>query len=466
MKEEKKFKNTKKIINEELLKIIYAFVSLFRDTAGFKLSDNFFPTIMEKLLDIFPGGAGLIYYLDKKSKYLKLLSYHGLPPKLVKYYKKIEKPNKLVEIISDKKNVVIFNGEAKELVPLEKYFKVKFYMGIPLLSGKKLVGVMGISCPDNYYLSNESIEIFYRLGRILGEIIDKYCFKDRLNSIQTYFEEIINSIQHVGICCSPDRYDKLVLYNNAAARIFGWSYEDAIGKKAPIDFFKPEDREPLYSNILRRVKEFDEIFEGEVELVRKGGNVFPAFLYTAPIKDSKGNYLGLIGVIQDLSEKGASSKIIKNKWDKDESVKFVDPLMGKSKKIRTLCNYIHKVARTNFTVLIQGESGSGKSFVAKIIHNYSLGNKGPFVSVDCGAIPETLIESELFGYEKGSFTGAGQQKKGYFESANGGTIFLDEIENLPFHLQSKLLKIVHDKRIQRIGSTKSIPLDVRLIAAA
>ncbi|MDY6862053.1 MAG: sigma-54 dependent transcriptional regulator, partial [Thermodesulfobacteriota bacterium] len=123
-------------------------------------------------------------------------------------------------------------------------------------------------------------------------------------------------------------------------------------------------------------------------------------------------------------------------------------------------------ARTNFTVLIQGESGSGKSFVAKIIHNYSLGNKGPFVSVDCGAIPETLIESELFGYEKGSFTGAGQQKKGYFESANGGTIFLDDIENLPFHLQSKLLKIVHDKRMQRIGSTKSIPLDVRLIAAA
>ena len=123
------------------------------------------------------------------------------------------------------------------------------------------------------------------------------------------------------------------------------------------------------------------------------------------------------------------------------------------------------MACTNFTVLIEGESGTGKEIVAHAIHRASLRGNAPFVAVDCGAIPDTLIESELFGYEKGAFTGADREKKGQFELADNGTIFLDEIGNLPYHVQNKLLRMIQERKIQKLGGKQAFPIDVRIIVA-
>ena len=140
-------------------------------------------------------------------------------------------------------------------------------------------------------------------------------------------------------------------------------------------------------------------------------------------------------------------------------------LMGNSDRISELYKLIKTVAPTSFTVLIEGESGTGKELVACCVHELSAVYKGPFVAVDCGAIPENLIESELFGYMKGAFTGAYTGKPGQFELADKGTLFLDEVGNLPYQAQQKILRAMQERCIQRLGAKKTMPIQVRIIAA-
>lgn len=144
----------------------------------------------------------------------------------------------------------------------------------------------------------------------------------------------------------------------------------------------------------------------------------------------------------------------------------LESIMGSSPEVKNIFGRINKVAGTNFTVLIEGESGTGKEVVANAIHRASSRGNASFIAVDCGAIPDTLIESELFGYEKGAFTGADREKKGQFELANNGTIFLDEIGNLPYHVQNKLLRMIQERKIQKLGGKQPFPIDVRIIVAS
>ena len=140
--------------------------------------------------------------------------------------------------------------------------------------------------------------------------------------------------------------------------------------------------------------------------------------------------------------------------------------MGSSHAIQSVIQQVAQVARSSFTVLIQGETGTGKELVARAIHNQSSRRGSHFVAVDCGAIPETLVESELFGYEKGAFTGAQRRKQGRFEAARGGTVFLDEISNLPLPTQAKLLRVLEERQATPLGGTRPVMLEARIIAAS
>jgi len=140
-------------------------------------------------------------------------------------------------------------------------------------------------------------------------------------------------------------------------------------------------------------------------------------------------------------------------------------IVGQSRVLRSIFGQIIKVAPTDTTVLLSGQSGTGKELVATAIYEHSLRKGKPFVKINCVAIPEGLLESELFGYEKGSFTGAVNQKKGKFELADGGTIFLDEIGDMPLSTQAKILRVLQEKEFERVGGTSSIRVDIRLIAA-
>ncbi len=140
--------------------------------------------------------------------------------------------------------------------------------------------------------------------------------------------------------------------------------------------------------------------------------------------------------------------------------------MGNSQQIKKVLTKVDLVAPTDFTIIIQGESGTGKEVIANLIHQKSLRKDNAFVPIDCSAIPETLIEAELFGHEKGAFTGADRKKSGKFELASGGTLFLDEIANLPESIQAKLLRVLQERKLQHLGGNRDIRIDVRLIVAS
>jgi two-component system NtrC family response regulator len=143
----------------------------------------------------------------------------------------------------------------------------------------------------------------------------------------------------------------------------------------------------------------------------------------------------------------------------------VDGVIGESGPMQEVLSVVRRVAPSDATVLIRGESGTGKELIARAIHHASPRAAGPLVSVNCAALPETLLESELFGHEKGAFTGAATTRHGRFELAHGGTLFLDEIGDLPLHLQVKLLRVLQEREIERLGSSRPIRIDVRLVAA-
>jgi two-component system NtrC family response regulator len=149
----------------------------------------------------------------------------------------------------------------------------------------------------------------------------------------------------------------------------------------------------------------------------------------------------------------------------EDSIRFTD-ILGSTPKMRDIFSVIQRVAKTDATVLCEGESGTGKELVARAVHAHSPRHAGPFVAINCGAIPETLLESELFGHEKGSFTGAHAQRKGKVEMANGGTLFLDEITEMSLPLQVKLLRFLQEREIERVGGRDVIPIDVRVVAAS
>src|SRR5262249_20228776 len=140
-------------------------------------------------------------------------------------------------------------------------------------------------------------------------------------------------------------------------------------------------------------------------------------------------------------------------------------IISKHPRMYAVFELISNVAHTNTTVLIEGETGTGKEQVARAIHAASIGRTGPMVAINCAALPETLLESELFGHEKGAFTSAVGQRRGRFELAHGGTILLDEVGDVPATMQAKLLRVLQERRFERVGGTQSIEVDVRVIAA-
>jgi two-component system response regulator PilR (NtrC family) len=158
-------------------------------------------------------------------------------------------------------------------------------------------------------------------------------------------------------------------------------------------------------------------------------------------------------------------KLAEPKADPEDAADEPGLLLGKSPEIRKLRNQTRKLARSQAPVFISGESGSGKELVARMIHLQGPRREGPFIAVNCGAIPSELMESEFFGHKKGSFTGAVENKDGLFRSANGGTLFLDEVADLPLAMQVKLLRAIQEKAVRPVGDTREVPVDIRVLSA-
>lgn len=191
-----------------------------------------------------------------------------------------------------------------------------------------------------------------------------------------------------------------------------------------------------------------------VDAVKKG-----AYDFIEKPFDNDKLLLTVSRAIEHTRMKGEISNLKKSLGEKKSAV------IGDNTGLKQVMTQVRRVAETNATVLIHGESGTGKELIARAVHDNSLRSQGPFVAINCGAIPLTLMESELFGHERGAFTDAKEAKAGTFERADGGTLFLDEVGELPLDAQVKLLRVLEERRITRIGGKKAIPVDVRIVAA-
>ena len=210
---------------------------------------------------------------------------------------------------------------------------------------------------------------------------------------------------------------------------------------------------------------------GELEEeVTEAGVSKPRLFYrsTAPVNDSRQSSTGHVVIYRDVSREVESeqmkAEVLRLRAELGTTYGF-DGMVGKSNRMRDLYALMQRAAESDITVLVQGESGTGKELVARLIHYNSPRKTGPFVAVNCAAIPETLIESELFGHERGAFTGASTRRIGQFERAQGGTVLLDEIGDMPIALQAKLLRVLEEREIQRVGGTSAIAIDIRVISA-
>lgn len=188
-----------------------------------------------------------------------------------------------------------------------------------------------------------------------------------------------------------------------------------------------------------------------------------------PIKDEKGKTFGGINILRDMTthiELEAKTRELARMQEALEGRASFEQMVGRSREIRKVFEAVQVVSGLETTVLIQGETGTGKELVARAVHQRSLRKDKPFITVNCGALPETLLESELFGHVKGAFTGAASEKIGLFQAGQGGTIFLDEIAETSPATQVKLLRVLQEGEIRRVGSTKDEKVDVRVLAAS
>ncbi len=268
------------------------------------------------------------------------------------------------------------------------------------------------------------------------------------------FEIVINSIAD-GVF-TVDRDFRINCFNRAASEITGVSREEAIGRHC---------YEVLKANICDTACALKYTMETEKPLVdlaitirNTKGETVPASVSSSLIRDENGNILGAVESFRDLTVVEELRRKLKNEYS------FQD-ITSKSPKMKKIFDVLPSVARSDSTVLITGESGTGKELMAKAIHNLSLRRGNPLVTLNCSALPDSLLESELFGYEKGAFTDAVKDKPGRFALAEKGSLFLDEIGDISPRMQAKILRVLEDRIYEPLGSTKSFKADIRFIAA-
>jgi sigma-54 dependent transcriptional regulator, acetoin dehydrogenase operon transcriptional activator AcoR len=280
--------------------------------------------------------------------------------------------------------------------------------------------------------------------------INKY--NSMLEISQKRLETTSNSISSGILSC--DLHGNITTMNKQAVRMLCCTTDEMIKIKIS-DFIQNWDE------IIKHLKVKNDLINEDIYIHAKINKLQYNFtLY--PIYDSKMNIEEITVVINELKK----SKKSLEKISGGQAKYTFSQVIGKNEDFVKIINYAKKVADSKSTILITGESGTGKEVFAQAIHNYGTRKDEPFIAVNCGAIPRTLIESELFGYEDGAFTGAKKGgNAGKFEIADGGTIFLDEIGEMPIDMQTKLLRVIEEGVITRIGSSIEIPIDVRIIAA-
>lgn len=371
---------------------------------------------------------------------------------------------------------------------LEKKYNIKLYIQnesdikVPISSMLSLTSLK-IKQGDTIYITcvgdkcNEVLEKVekYISGQIDQKIndieeFDKVLEENTINintelesikEIKDKFGSILNHIND-GICLM-DNKGTITYVNTAYQSIFDIKSEDIIGKNAKNIYPNRPSVKALDQkrNILNSLM----IEKNGKKIISNSNCIFVNKIFEG-VLTTYNDITDLKDIMHSLDKANQKIEYYKEELKKKNKVhEAFDFIIGRSSSLQDAINMASKAAKTSATVVIRGESGTGKELVAKAIHQASKRNKGPFIKVNCASIPENLLESELFGYEKGAFTGAIKRKIGKFELANNGTLFLDEIAEINYNLQAKLLRAIQEREIERIGGNETVKIDIRIITA-
>jgi len=314
-------------------------------------------------------------------------------------------------------------------------------------------------------------------SKIVGVIGAKEQIKfllEQMNSIKKRLDQVETDLDAFMSCtddlvCISDGSGSKVRISSSCEKIYGIKSEDLIGKNVR-DLEKSGIYAPSATRLVIEEKQ-------QVSITQKTKTGRTLLVTAIPVFDEQGKIKRVVSISKDITDANKlkselkQTKQLLQRYESELAAHRIEAMkdsevIHRSKNMEQLLEMLKKVANVDTTILINGETGVGKEVIAKYIHNISNRNKGPFIKVNCGAIPENLIEAELFGYEKGAFTGARSEgKPGLIEVANGGTLFLDEIAEIPQSLQVKLLRVLQEKEFIKVGGVKNIKVDVRIIAA-
>ncbi len=269
-----------------------------------------------------------------------------------------------------------------------------------------------------------------------------------------YGSLIFDNIPH-GIF-TVDAHGRITSFNRAAKEITGWAPEEAIGRKCDSIFNSNHCAGKCF--LFNSIEGGEPHRDCEVHIVTRDGAELQVAVSTASLKNDDGEIIGGIEMFRDLTD----VNLLRRKL---EGTYKIGDIISKSAAMKGVRELLPLVARSGSTVLIEGEPGTGKELVARAIHNMGPRREGPFVGVNCGALPETLVESELFGHLRGAFTDAKKDKPGRFAAAQGGTLLLDEIGDVSAAVQVKLLRVLQEREYVPLGSSEPVKTDVRILAA-
>ncbi len=294
-------------------------------------------------------------------------------------------------------------------------------------------------------------------ARVVRDFSDRHARDEKLERNRRRAKPISAASKIAGVVSGE--FDRILEMNDQFLDMIGYSREDLLEGRIVWADLTPSDFAAADEFAHEEGLRFGACSPFIKELIRKDGVRIRVLVATAVLKLTPFRWITFVTDLRERDhQENVDSEVSGTKHDFTE-------IIGASRELKRALSQVELVAPTDATVLILGETGTGKELIAHALHRLSPRRNAPFISVNCAAIPTGLLESELFGYEKGAFTGALQQKIGRFELANHGTLFLDEVGDIPFELQPKLLRALQEKSFERLGSTRTTPIDIRLVAA-
>ena len=344
---------------------------------------------------------------------------------------------------------------------------------VPLTTAVRRLGAIGFASLQKGVYGEADVEFLQQVARQVAVAVDNALayqqiteLKDKLTREEAYLTQA-QRLTGVG-SWAWDPSESHNYYSREVFNIFG--LDPTKGNPTLTDFLRiyhPEDREFIEEAEKKLVSE-GQGYDVKYRIVRPDGELRFVREVGTPVREN-GVVTGFVGACMDVTDQEQMTQELRREKlyleDEIRTEYNFEEIIGESAALKRILKEVETVAPTDSTVLIQGETGTGKELIARAIHHLSKRRERTFVKMNCAAIPTGLLESELFGHERGAFTGAIAQKVGRFELAHGGTLFLDEVGDIPLELQSKLLRVLQEQEFERLGSNRTIRVDVRLVAA-